>query len=198
MKKFLTLSAFLFFFLTHLQCQEEIAPDGFRKITYEEFNEEAIKLIGDEWMLVAAGRLDSYNMMTANWGGLGWLWNKPVAFIFVRPQRYTFEFTERENYFTLTFYEEAQRHILQIMGSKSGRDFDKMNYEGLTAFETDNGSIAFMEARIILECKKIFATTLNGDDFIDTEIANRVYPNRDFHKMYIGEISNIWIKENQE
>lgn len=181
-------------FVSCISAQESSPTGDFRQITYSDFDEEAIKLIGDEWMLVAAGNSESYNMMTANWGGLGWLWNKPVAFIFVRPQRYTFQFTERENYFTLTFFEEAQKDILRLMGSKSGRDFDKMNYEGLTAFETENGSIAFREARIVLECKKLFATTLNGDDFIDTELRERVYPQRDFHIMYVGEITGIWVK----
>jgi len=194
MKTLSIIFAMMFFGLATLQCQNPQSSEGFRKISYSEFNEEAIKLIGDEWMLVTAGTTGNYNMMTANWGGLGWLWNKPVAFIFVRPQRHTFQFTERENYFTLTFFEEAQKDILRLMGSRSGRDFDKMNYEGLTAFETENGSIAFGEARLILECKKLFANRLSGDDFIDTELRERVYPQRDFHIMYIGEITGIWIK----
>jgi len=169
--------------------------EGFKKITYKEFNAEAIKLIGDDWMLVAAGNFTSkFNMMTANWGGLGWLWNKPVAFIFVRPQRYTYEFTERESYFTLTFFEEKHRDILKLMGSKSGRDMDKMKNSGFTPFETENKSIAFKEARIILECKKIYATKINSTDFIDKELDNKVYPKKDYHTMYIGEITNIWVK----
>ncbi len=186
---------FIMAVISPLSCQNAgQSVDDFRNISYKEFESEAIKLIGDDWMLVAAGSMESYNMMTANWGGLGWLWNKPVAFIFVRPQRYTHTFTEREDFFTLTFYEESERDILKLMGSKSGRDIDKMNTPGLTAFETQNGSVAFKEAKLVLECKKLFATTLDYNSFVDKELAERVYPGKDFHTMYVGEIVNILVK----
>lgn len=181
--------------LINLKCQNTTMEEKtFRNISFKEFDEEAIKLVGHDWMLVTAGKPNDFNMMTASWGGLGWLWNKPVAFIFVRPQRHTFNFTEREDYFTLTFYEEADRAILNVMGTKSGRDFDKMNYEKLTPFETDNGSIAFHEARIVLECRKLFATTLNSEDFVDKELKRQIYPEKDYHIMYVGEIVNILVK----
>ncbi len=190
--------AFLIIFINlNLFCQTMENPiKDFKKITYKEFKAGEIRLIADDWMLVAAGNFENkFNMMTANWGGLGWLWNKPVAFIFVRPQRYTYQFTERENYFTLTFYEEKYRNILNLMGSKSGRDMDKINKSGLTPFETENKSIAFKEARIILECEKIYAAPVSENNFIDKSIPGKVYPNKDYHMMYIGEILNIWIKE---
>ncbi len=179
-----------------LKCQNQnnMEKSEFKKITYKEFDEEAIKLIGHDWMLVTAGKQNDFNMMTAAWGGLGWLWNRPVAYIFVRPQRHTFTFTEREDYFTLTFFEESYRSILMEMGTVSGRDFDKINYEHLTPFVTEYGSIAFSEARIVLECKKLFATTLNPDDFTDISIDKEIYPAKDYHIMYIGEIKNILIK----
>lgn len=180
--------------ITFSQTKEEALKD-FKKITYKEFKEEAIKLIGDEWMLVSAGNFtNKFNMMTANWGGLGFLWKKPVAFIFVRPQRYTFEFIERENYFTLTFFEEKYRDVLKVMGTKSGRDMNKMKNSGLTPFETENSSIAFKEARLILECKKLYATDIKSEDFVEKEIDTKVYFGKDYHKMYIGEIVNIWVK----
>ncbi|OPZ99157.1 MAG: Flavoredoxin [Bacteroidetes bacterium ADurb.Bin408] len=194
MKKMFFVIALLVLFI-NVNAQEK---EGFKKITYKEFNAEAIKLIGDDWMLVAAGNFtNKFNMMTANWGGLGWLWNKPVAFIFVRPQRYTYEFTEREPIFTLTFFEEKYRDILSLLGSKSGRDMDKMKNSGLTPFETENKSIAFKEAQIILECKKIYATKINSADFTDKDIDNKVYPKKDYHTMYIGEITNIWVKNHE-
>jgi len=197
MKKIIILVIFINLLTQTLSCQTmENHLKDFKKITYKEFSEGSVRLIADDWMLVAAGNYaNKFNMMTANWGGLGWLWNKPVAFIFVRPQRYTFEFTERENYFTLTFFEEKYRHILNTMGSKSGRDMDKMNNSGLTPFETENKSIAFKEARIILECKKLYASKLEESKFTDNSVADKVYPKKDFHMMYIGEILNIWIKQ---
>jgi flavin reductase (DIM6/NTAB) family NADH-FMN oxidoreductase RutF len=197
MKKLIliTLSVFL---VSRALCQ--ISSDSlseFKLITYKEFGEEAMKLIADDWMLITAGSLpDTFNMMTASWGGLGWLWNKPVAFIFVRPQRYTYQFTEKEDYFTLTFFEEKYRDTLLLLGTKSGRDFDKMKMSGLTPIETKNKSVAFKEARIILECKKVYATTLRSEDFVDMTIDKKVYKEKDYHKMYIGVIENIWVKED--
>ncbi len=169
---------------------------GFRKTNWEALNDNAIRLIGKDWMLVTAGNSDtSFNMMTASWGGLGWLWEKPVSFIFVRPQRYTYQFTEREPYYTVTFYEEKYRDILHKMGSVSGRTFNKMKNSGLTPFITEHGSVAFREARIILECKKLYASDILESAFTAASVPSQIYPNKDFHKMYIGEIVNVWVKE---
>jgi flavin reductase (DIM6/NTAB) family NADH-FMN oxidoreductase RutF len=192
-KAFLLVAALML--ILPLRSQNQDNPlKSFKHITHKEFQKEAIKLIGDDWMLVTAGTLSSFNMMTANWGGLGWLWNKPVAFIFVRPQRYTHQFTERENYFTLTFFEEKHRDILKLLGTKSGRDIDKMKTPGLTPFATTAGTVAFSEASIIMECKKLYAAPLQGISFTDMALAERIYPHNDFHTLYIGEIVNIWIK----
>jgi len=197
MKKLLlqfTIITFLSLSCVSQQTINEI--DGFTKTDWKALNENPVKIIGHDWMLVTAGSLnDGFNMMTASWGGLGWLWEKPVAFIFVRPQRYTFEFTEKEDYFTLTFFESDYKKILGHMGSVSGRDFDKINNSGLTAVSTDNNSVAFKEARIVIECKKIFSTVLKEEDFDNRDIMQSMYPRRDFHTMYVGEIVNVWIKQ---
>lgn len=186
-------------FILKNQYSEEGTETGFRKVTWEELDENAIKLIGKDWMLVGAGNLDSgFNMMTASWGGLGWLWEKPVSFIFVRPQRYTFQFTEREDYYTVTFYDEKYRDVLRKMGTVSGRNFDKINNSGLTPVSTENGSVAFKEARIVLECRKLYASDILEDSFIDKGLAKRIYPGKDFHRMYVGEIVNVWIRSEAE
>lgn len=192
-KTFFLAVALMFIVPLHSQNQDDPLRN-FKHITHKEFQNEAIKLIGDDWMLVTAGKLSNFNMMTANWGGLGWLWNKPVAFIFVRPQRYTYQYTERENYFTLTFFEEKHRDILKLLGTKSGRDIDKMKTPGLTPFSTTTGTVAYEEAKIIMECKKLYAAPLSGSNFTDLPLAERIYPKNDFHTLYIGEIVNIWIK----
>jgi flavin reductase (DIM6/NTAB) family NADH-FMN oxidoreductase RutF len=170
--------------------------EGFKKITWKEINENAVSLI-ENWMLVTAGVPGNYNMMTANWGTLGWLWRKPVSTIFVRPHRFTYDFTEHEDYYTLTFFKEEYREVLELMGEVSGRDFDKMNYDGLHPLLTENGSIAFSEAYLIIECKKLFATSLKEEDFVDTKVKSRNYPKKDFHTMYVGEITNIWLRTHQ-
>jgi flavin reductase (DIM6/NTAB) family NADH-FMN oxidoreductase RutF len=172
------------------------AEPKFKKVTWESLDDNAIRLIGKDWMLVAAGTSErGFNMMTASWGGLGWLWEKPVSFIFVRPQRYTYEFTEREDYYTVTFYDEQHRDILRKMGSVSGRDFDKMKQSGLTPFITESGSVAFNEARIILECRKLYASNIQEDGFVDKKLGQQIYPKKDYHRMYVGEIVNVWIRE---
>jgi flavin reductase (DIM6/NTAB) family NADH-FMN oxidoreductase RutF len=189
----------ILFVLFSLSCnsQNQInTMEAFEKTNWKALDENVIQMIGHEWMLVAAGNMDDgFNMMTASWGGMGWLWEKPVAFIFVRPQRYTFEFTERETFFTLTFYEAEYRNILAKMGSVSGRDFDKINNSGLTPVITENGSIGFGEARIVVECRKLYSTFLEEDEFHDSSVSDKMYPSKDFHKMYIGEIINVWIKK---
>lgn len=167
----------------------------FKKITWQEIDENIIKLIGSDWMLITAGKTGDYNMMTASWGQMGWLWEKPVTTIFVRPQRYTHVFTEREDYYTITFYKEEYRDALGKMGSVSGRNFDKMNFEILNPVETPNGSIAFKEAHLVIECKKLYSTEIDEAKFIDKTVVSDKYPNKDFHTMYIGEITGVWIKD---
>ena len=80
--------------------------------------------IDKEWMLVTAGNAEKCNTMTASWGGLGVLWNKYVSFLFIRPQRYTMEFLEREDYYSLSFFGSSCREALSYCGSHSGRDGD--------------------------------------------------------------------------
>jgi len=167
----------------------------FKKVGWEDLNDNIIKMIGKDWMLITAGTSDDYNMMTASWGTMGWLWEKPVTTIFVRPQRYTHIYTEREDYYTITFYKEEHHDALVKMGSVSGKDFDKMNYEKLRPVITPNGSIAFKEAYIVIECKKLYSTVIQEDEFIDVNVVSDKYPQKDFHTMYFGEITGVWIKE---
>lgn len=161
----------------------------------KEIADNYIKLIGDDWMLVTAGDTGSFNTMTASWGCAGYLWNKPVVFIFIRPQRYTFEFLEDKEMFTLSFFEQKYRPALSLCGSVSGRDTDKIKESGLTPTMTGDGNIIFREARLVLECKKLYAEFLNTEAFIDKTIPEKVYGEGDFHKVYIAEIVNAWEKK---
>jgi len=176
-------------------CQNSIQMEtSFKKITPQEIQDNPIKMIADDWMLITAGNQDEFNMMTASWGTIGNLWNEPVVFIFVRPQRYTYEFTENSDYFTLTFFEEKHRDILQFCGTKSGRDFDKVKETGLTPVFTELGNVYYEQARLVIECEKIYADFLKEDKFIDQAIVEKMYPNKDFHKVYVGKILNVWVK----
>jgi flavin reductase (DIM6/NTAB) family NADH-FMN oxidoreductase RutF len=166
-----------------------------KEVTWQELNDNVVRLIGKDWMLVTAGKIDDYNMMTASWGTMGWLWELPVSTIYVRPQRHTHNFTEREDYYTLAFFKEEHRDVLRTMGSVSGRNFDKINYEKLTAFETKNGSVGFEEAYLIIECRKLYSTVIQEEKFHDKSVMEDKYPRRDFHTMYIGEITGVWMRE---
>lgn len=153
-----------------------------------------VDLIGKQWMLITAGTKDSFNTMTAAWGGFGFLWNVPVAYIFIRPQRYTFEFVEKYDDFTLCFFEKKYKSILSYCGANSGRDVNKIKETGLTVKETDAGNIYFEQAKLVVECSKLYQDDINPEHFKD-RLINRNYPNKDYHRMYIGKVINCWVKQ---
>ena len=146
-------------------------------------------------MLITAGSLENWNTMTASWGQLGVLWNLPVAICYIRPHRYTFDFAEKSDYYTLSFFEEKYRPVLQFCGSKSGRDYDKAKETGITPISTDLQNVCFSEARLVLECKKLYSDDLKPEGFIDHMLVKKNYPKSDFHRFYIGEIVNALEKK---
>lgn len=152
-------------------------------------------LIGERWMLVTAEKADgSVNTMTASWGGVGVIWNRPSAFVFIRPQRYTYEFTEESEHMTLSFFGEGeQREALTLCGRTSGRDRDKIGDAGLTLTHR-RGMPAFEEAELTLFCRKRYAQFLTEDSVIDPSVKDS-YPSGDYHKMYICEILAAEIRE---
>lgn len=157
--------------------------------------EDVIRMIGKEWMLVTAGTPGSFNTMTASWGGIGWLWNKPVAFVFVRPERHTYGFMERQERFTLSFLGEEHRDALNFCGSHSGRDCDKVAATGLSPLATEDGAVTFGQARLALECRKLFRTEMRPGDFLDEECLGRWYndrPGGSFHVVYVAEIEAVY------
>ena len=157
--------------------------------------EDVFDLISRQWMLVTAGASDGFNTMTASWGGIGWLWNKPVAFIFIRPERFTHEFIEANERLTLSFYPEDCRKALQLCGTKSGRDIDKVAATGLNPVALESGTITFKEARLTLDCRKLFKTEMTEDCFIDKEVLQRWYndqPGGGLHTVYVLEIEKMF------
>jgi flavin reductase (DIM6/NTAB) family NADH-FMN oxidoreductase RutF len=146
-------------------------------------------------MLVTAGTKEKFNTMTANWGGMGYLWHRPVVFVFVRPVRYTYGFIEATSGFTLSFFDKRYRDALNLCGTKSGRDCDKVKETGLTPIFTDLGYPAFTEASLVLECRKLYASQLDRDHFLDQEPVKSHYNTRDgLHKVYIAEIVKAWTR----
>ncbi|MDD5686791.1 MAG: flavin reductase [Elusimicrobia bacterium] len=164
----------------------------FKKIEVEQIEDNTFKLIGADWMLITAGTMESFNTMTANWGGFGVLWFKKVCFCFIRPIRHTYSFIEKSDSFTLSFFEEKYRSVLDLCGSTSGKKVDKIAKTGITPVKGKLG-VYFSEARLVIECKKIYCQDINPNGFLDPEIYKN-YPNKDYHRMYIGEVKNCLMK----
>ena len=164
----------------------------FKEINAKDIRDNLIEKIANEYMLVAAGDRDGYNMMTASWGFTGEMWGEDCAIAVVRPQRYTIEFLNSNDMFTLSFYGSAGKEIHKICGSKSGRDTDKAAETGLKpVFES--GTVYFEQAELVLICKKQFVQPMKKESFVDSEPL-RWYPKEDYHTMFIGKIEKVLIK----
>ena len=155
----------------------------------KEVKENLVKLISDDWALVSAGDKDKWNTMTISWGAVGELWGKDVVFAFIRPQRYTKEFMDNSDYFTVSFFDEQYKDALRICGTKSGRDCDKINQAGLTP-SFDGEAVYPSEARLVIKCRKIAVHKLDNSGFFDESIESN-YRSGDYHFVYIGEIEKV-------
>ena len=147
-------------------------------------------MIGDQWMLITAEKDGRVNAMTASWGGVGVLWGKKVAYIFIRPQRFTKEFVDASETLSLCFMPESQRENLRYFGSVSGRDEDKVAKTGLTV-RHDGETPFFAESDCVMICRKIFSQTIDPAGFIDRSIDAACYAAKDYHEMYVCEIEKV-------
>ena len=156
-------------------------------------DQNVFSLIGEKWMLITAGTKDQCNTMTASWGGVGELWGKYVSTIYIRPQRYTLEFVEREEYYSLCFFGPEYRQALSLCGSKSGRDVDKDAATGLTPC-FDEAAPYYEQARLVFLCRKLYRQDMEKSAFLDKGLLEKWYDN-DLHRMFIGEIVKVLEKE---
>lgn len=166
---------------------------GYKQIPADKIPGNIYKMLSENWMLITAGNDKEFNMMTASWGGLGHLFGKPVTFCFINPSRHTYPLMEKSDTYTLSFYTEAYRDALQYCGSHSGKDTDKVKGSGLTPITTPQGSKAFSEAWMIIECKKIVSQPLQTESLSDQKLRDE-WTGKTINKMYIGEILNVWVK----
>lgn len=157
---------------------------------------------GKNWMALTAGTKEhGFNTMTIAWGHIGCLWERdshsnklPTIICYVRPTRYTKQFLDKEDYFTLTAFDESYRNTLGFIGSHSGRDVDKISSARLTpVFEND--STYFAEGNLVYICKKLYHAPLIEKGFIDKDLVTFNYPKKDFHEMYVGEIIKVLSKD---
>jgi len=163
---------------------------SFKKIKPEELQKNPFQMIGKEWLLVTAEKDGKANTMTASWGGVGVMWGRNVAFIVIRPQRYTKEFVDAGDYFTITFFDGYKKE-LGVLGSKSGRDGDKITEVNFDKEEVENQP-TFKQGKMVFICKKIYSDWIKPEHFIDDSLDGRWYPQKDYHQRYIGEIIAVY------
>lgn len=151
-------------------------------------------LIGDQWILITAGTPEHCNTMTASWGGVGVMWGEPSATCYIRPQRYTKEFVDHNDYFTLCFFDESYRKALNLCGNISGREVDKIKECGFTVQVGAGNAPYFAQAELVLVCKKRYVQPMKPECFVDETIDGKFYPQKDYHVMYIGQIVEAYQK----
>lgn len=165
---------------------------SFKEISISELSFNPFDKIGRQWMLITAGDEKGYNTMTASWGFMGVMWGKNVIETVIRRSRYTLEFVEKNELFTVSFYPESQREALKFCGTHSGRDCDKADESGLTPYYVD-GTTAFEQAEMIFICKKNYSQDMDINALSDEH--RHWYNDGDIHKAFIGEIVKILVKE---
>lgn len=166
----------------------------FNEIKPEELNKNAFQLIGKDWMLITAEKDDKVNTMTAAWGGFGVMFGKNVTYIVIRPQRYTKEFVDNSSTFSLSFLDNSFRKQLNYLGTTSGRDEDKISNSNLS-IDHENNTPYIEEANLVIICRKLYAQDFSSEHFIHTELDEELYPNKDYHTLYISEIEKILIEK---
>ncbi len=164
-----------------------------KEISPYELNRNLFNTIGGEWLLVTAGNEEKFNTMTISWGGMGVLWNKLVSYIFIRKQRYTYEFIENNEYFTISAFNSEYRNALKYCGTHSGRDVDKTKVTGFTPVFNENAPY-FEQARLVFVCKKIYAQDISEESMLNDKI-KEYYHGDDYHKMYVSEIVKVLVNE---
>lgn len=167
---------------------------AFKEVKAEELTMNPFTKIGKEWLLITAGNEEKCNTMTASWGAMGVMWGKNAVTVYIRPQRYTKEFVDREELFTISVLGEEYRKALGYCGKVTGRGMDKIKEAGLTPYFTE-GTTGIAEADMIMVCRKMYHDAMKPDCFDQTENEEKWYPEKDYHTMYIAEIVKVLVKE---
>ena len=189
---------FLFFLIFVLsgtaQAQERKMGPEWQKISIEDVK-NPVALFHKDWAALAAGNKDSMNAMTIGWGTIGVLWQRPIVTVYVAPERYTNEFMDRNDYFTVVAFPESKREALAYIGTHSGRDGDKLKAAGLTPEFTELGNPVFKEGNLAIECKIIYKEPFKKELFDDKaqDLYQRIKISP--HVTYIGEVVNVWRKK---
>lgn len=165
----------------------------FEEIKYNEIKENLGLRLSKSWALLTTGNLDNLNMMTISWGAFGELWYKDMVTVYIRQSRYTVELLDKEEYFTISFYDDKYKKQLGICGSKSGRDIDKVKEINFT--KRYDKAPYFEEANLVLICKKVAKTNMKNTEIYDNKIIEKEYGNEEYHYMYNGIIEKVLIRK---
>lgn len=159
----------------------------FKKMDLSELMCNPFTMIGKGWYLLTAGMPEEYNTMTASWGAMGEIWGKPSFHCVVRTNRHTLEYLDRNELFTVTFFDPGYKPALQFCGSHSGRDCDKAKETGLQPVLLD-GTTTFAQARRVFVCRKLYTSMLQQDGFVKPETYEKWYSSDPMHREFVGEV----------
>lgn len=175
------------------QLFEQILPEEISKYS------DVFSLTGKDYFLITAGREDSYNSMVGSGGGFGVLFRKPCTWCVIREDRYTLELLLKQQTYTISYFPQEHREKMLFLGSKTGKNTNKMAETQLTGVQTPFGNITFKEAGLIIECKLTQITMPEAEDFYEKEakeyFAKAYSEDKVFRKYVFGEITGVWIKK---
>lgn len=171
----------------------------FKSIDAKDIDQNIFKLLEVNYSVITAGKDSLYNSMTASWGGWGRLYEKQVAWCTLNASRYTLELIKENGTYTFSFFDEAYNKQVLFLGSKTGRDSDKMKELKLTKVDTPSGNITYKEAFLVIECKVLQQTTMNPADVVepeDKEFLNKAFKTaKNYHQLLIGDITKVWLRK---
>jgi flavin reductase (DIM6/NTAB) family NADH-FMN oxidoreductase RutF len=168
---------------------------GFSAISADSLQESLVKLILTDQMLITSGTLSKFDSMPTTWALFGHVWQKPTASIVLCPKGYMLPYVNTHSVVTLSFYDDQHREALTTLAEEVEDEADKIRRSGLTPFETSLGGVAFREARLLLECEKLYADWIKEANFIDPGVPRDMYPRKEFHRLFVLEIKAVWIKQ---
>lgn len=166
---------------------------SFQKIDIKDLQMNPFLSIGKDWLLITAGNQEHCNTMTASWGGVGVLWNEDVVTVYIRPQRYTKQFVDKQDCFSLSFFDGYKKE-LGVLGTVSGKDTDKIHDVDFHVTYLDDVP-TFKEARLVFIVEKLYEDTMKQDCFLNKDIDKKCYPDKDYHTMYIAKIKSVYVKK---
>ncbi|MDR1343376.1 MAG: flavin reductase [Prevotellaceae bacterium] len=185
--------------LSREEIQSRSFQELFQPIEAKDIPGDVFTHVGSDFTVITAGNPSRYNSMVASWGGWGILFGKPATWCYLRSNRYTLEMMRKEQTYTMAYFNQEYKDDIMLFGAKSGRNTDKMKESKLTSVQTPSGSMAYKEARLIIECKLFEVTTVAPDDFYTEEgrkfIVDAHAETGEYHKVVFGEIASVWLRK---